>query len=146
MASKNSREKLWALASTGGAADARADVGVEMGNVGYLVITEEDQPIWETFFDSEGSSKEWDTDDEDENAEDYYGADYPEDELASDDEHGRNAYGFRAKGASDDEEWDEDTGVYSDDEEHDRMMNPWKTKTPSNFAKYLDQADSDDAS
>jgi len=137
---------VYVLAPAGSVDDAQMEVDGGPGNIGYLIITEEDQSIWETYIEGEASDKEWDTDDEDENAEGYYGADYPEDELASDDEHGRNAYGFRAKGVSDNEEWDEDTGVYSDDEGHDRMMNPWKTKTPTNFAKYLDQADSDDTS
>ena len=38
-------------------------------------------------------------------AEDFYGNDYPEDELDSDDEHDRNAYQYR-KDASDDGEYD----------------------------------------
>lgn len=33
----------------------------------YLVITEQDQPFWETYFEDEESDKEFDTDDEDEN-------------------------------------------------------------------------------
>jgi hypothetical protein len=94
-------------------------------DIGYLIIDEEDQSLWETFGDDDQSDKGWDTDEEDENAEDYYGADYPEDELASDDEFDRNAYGYRRHGDSDNEEWDEDTGTYSDDE-YERMMNPFK--------------------
>lgn len=35
--------------------------------IGYLVITEQDQPFWETYFEDDGSDKEFDTDDEDEN-------------------------------------------------------------------------------
>jgi len=56
-------------------------------------------------------------------AEGYYGADYPEDEVASDDEFGRGAYGYRNT-ASDDEQWDSDPGAWSDEE--DVMQNPWK--------------------
>lgn len=35
--------------------------------IGYLVITEQDQPFWETYFEDEETDKEFDTDDEDEN-------------------------------------------------------------------------------
>ncbi|KXL46485.1 MAG: hypothetical protein FE78DRAFT_166033 [Acidomyces sp. 'richmondensis'] len=97
----------------------------DLGDVGYLIISEDDQSVWETYLEDETSDKGWDTDDEDENAEDYYGADYPEDELPSDDEFDRNAYHFRNRGNSDEESWDEDTGAYSEDE-YDRLMNPWK--------------------
>lgn len=104
----------------------RANVYDALGNVGYLVITEEDQDVWETYLEDEPSDKDWNSDEEDENAEDWYGADYPDDELASDDEFGRNNdHGFRTRGAADDEEWDEDTGTFSDVED-DRQRNPWK--------------------
>lgn len=52
-------------------------------------------------------------------AEDYYGADYPEDEVSSDDEHGLNPYQYRAN-ASDDEEFDDgddEFNTFSGDEE-----------------------------
>jgi hypothetical protein len=39
-------------------------------------------------------------------AEDYYAADYPEDEVASDDEYGRDDYHYRTGNASDMEEYD----------------------------------------
>ena len=58
-------------------------------------------------------------------AEDYYGADYPEDEVASDDERDVGAYKYR-QGASDDEEFDSDTGAWSDDAED--LSHPWKQK------------------
>jgi hypothetical protein len=88
---------------------------------GILVIDDEDEERWKAFGDDEGSSDESvASDDEDENAEDYYGNDYPEDELQSDDEYDRGAYTYR-KGASDDEEWDAtgdgDAGIWSDDDE-----------------------------
>src|SRR5690606_36230402 len=41
-------------------------------------------------------------------AEDHYTADYPEDEVDSDDEYGRHAYYFRNRNASDEEEFDND--------------------------------------
>ncbi|GAB7339751.1 hypothetical protein MBLNU457_6313t1 [Dothideomycetes sp. NU457] len=91
-------------------------------SIGILVITEEDEEIWESYIEGEEEEK-FDTDDEDENAEDYYGADYPEDEVASDDEYNQGAYGYR-HGGSDDEQWDSETGTYSDEE--DAMKNPWK--------------------
>ena len=46
-------------------------------------------------------------------AEDYYGNDYPEDEIDSDDEYGRDAYKYR-RYVSDDEEYDEESGSRSD--------------------------------
>lgn len=111
-----------------------AQVSDPYANVGYLIITEEDQSLWETYMEEEGLSDEDPSDeDEDENAEDWYGADYPDDELASDDEFGRGAYGYRGNRGSDDEEYDEHT--FSDDE-YERQMNPWKNKTPAQFARY----------
>ncbi len=48
-------------------------------------------------------------------AEDFYGNDYPEDEVESDDEFGRGAYNYR-HGAADDEEYDEEVATWSDEE------------------------------
>lgn len=116
---------ILAPSSSDGAVQANAHDA--LGNVGYLVITEEDQDVWETYLEDEPSDKDWNSDDEDENAEDWYGADYPDEELASDDEFGRSSdHGYRAHGAADDEEWDADTGNFSDEAELDRQMNPWK--------------------
>ncbi|KAF2420313.1 hypothetical protein EJ08DRAFT_738662 [Tothia fuscella] len=92
----------------------------EMASIGHLVITEEDQELWQTYIDDDEDEK-FDTDDEDSNAEDYYGADYPEDEVDDDDEFDRNAYKYRNKGASDEEEWDENDDIaLSDDEDNVR--------------------------
>ncbi|KAK3071609.1 hypothetical protein LTR53_008320 [Teratosphaeriaceae sp. CCFEE 6253] len=125
------------LASTEALALHEQQTETALPDIGYLVITTEDRSLWEAYIEDEPSDREWDTDDEDENAEDYYGADYPEDELASDDEFGRGAYGYRAKAGSDGEEWDEETGAYSDDEaEDERRANPWKLKTPQQFAAH----------
>jgi hypothetical protein len=48
-------------------------------------------------------------------AEDNPRNDYPEDEVSSEDEHGHSAYKYR-HGASDDEEYDLEDQVSSDDE------------------------------
>jgi hypothetical protein len=127
-------------------------------NIGYLIITEADESLWETYMhDLEGSDSE-PTDEDDENAEDYYGADYPSDELASDDEFDRGgaAYGYRARRGSNDEQYnlnddddDEDEITWSDEEDM-RMMNPFAaaagkrervgpSRVERQFAKYLDQ-------
>ncbi|TKA82633.1 hypothetical protein B0A55_00753 [Friedmanniomyces simplex] len=136
----------YVLAPSDGAAPPDISISNELSDIeiGYLIITDEDQSVWETYIEDEPSDQDCDTDDEDENAEDYYGADYPEDEMASDDEGGRNAYGYRANGASDGEEWDEDTGAYIDDGEYERTMNPWKAKTPREFVAHQDLADAGD--
>ena len=57
-------------------------------------------------------------------AEDFYGNDYPEDEVNSDDEFDRGAYNYR-HGASDDEEFGEETTTWSDEEDEARPS--WST-------------------
>ena len=57
-------------------------------------------------------------------AEDFYGADYPEEEVDSDDEYDRDAYKYRYN-ASDDEEYDSEAGVWSDEED---LRYPWQKK------------------
>lgn len=52
-------------------------------------------------------------------AENYYAADYPDDEVASDDEYGRIPYSFRNGNDSDHEE-----NVYNDDEDGDDEDRP----------------------
>lgn len=124
------------LAPTTELGATHVDMQTELGNVGYVVITKEDQSLWETYLEDELSDQGEISDEDDENAEDYYGADYPEDEVASDDEFGRNAYGYRGR-ASDEEEWDEDTAAWSDDEDG-LMKNFLKDKkTLPQFDKYL---------
>lgn len=49
-------------------------------------------------------------------AENHPSADYPEDEVDSDDEFGRNPYFYRNRNASDAEEFDEDDATFSDDD------------------------------
>lgn len=130
------------LASTNGYGDNHATADVlrvqnPSGNIGYLVITEEDEELWENYMESQDHQDSDATDDEDENAEDYYAADYPSDELASDDEYDRGAYGYRGQGGSDDEQYDQQTWS---DEEDERMRNPFgrKAEIPKAFRKYLD--------
>ncbi|KAL2752523.1 hypothetical protein ACRALDRAFT_1083244 [Sodiomyces alcalophilus JCM 7366] len=62
--------------------------------------TQEDM---ELFYGNEDSDSDDDWDDEDENAENHYTADYPEDEVASDDEYDRNPYLYHNDDASDDD-------------------------------------------
>ena len=56
-------------------------------------------------------------------AEDFHGNDYPEDEVESEDEHGRGAYGYRHR-ASDDEQFENDDSMWSDEE--CTYQSPWK--------------------
>ena len=71
-------------------------------------------------------------------AENHYTADYPDDEVDSDDEYDRNAYHYRNKNASDDEEYDEN------DEEGDAMRYPWsKPKQPFRRGFKHDDEDTD---
>ncbi|KAI1078449.1 hypothetical protein F5B20DRAFT_229917 [Whalleya microplaca] len=93
-------------------------------NVGLLVFDAD--PDLE-FFYGEGtdSEDEWAEDDEDENAENYYTADYPDEEVASDDEYDQNAYIFRNGNASDLEEYDlkdeSDESAWSDKDVESRF-------------------------
>jgi hypothetical protein len=63
-------------------------------------------------------------------AENHYTADYPDEEVASDDEFDRNAYNYRTGNASDLEEYDEDfeEDVALSDDDGDATMYPWKAK------------------
>ncbi|KAG5959902.1 hypothetical protein E4U58_004817 [Claviceps cyperi] len=81
-------------------------VDVSSTEVGILVLGEEEESV--LFFGSAlDEDDELGEDDEDENAENYYAADYPENEVDSDDEFGRQAYMYRHGNNSDDEEFDE---------------------------------------
>lgn len=64
-------------------------------------------------------------------AEDYYGNDYPEDEVNSDDEYGKGAYNYR-HGNSDEEEYGEDTPAWSDDEDGSRILTQPRLGIPGN--------------
>ncbi|KAI9691545.1 MAG: hypothetical protein M1822_007616 [Bathelium mastoideum] len=111
----------------------------ENGTYGILVIDEDDQPLWEEFIDDEeGSEKDWNSEDEDENAEDFYGADYPEEEVDVDDEYDTGAYNYRYN-ASDDEQYDSETIAWSDEEE---LRYPWKASARAKPETY--ESDSDE--
>ena len=100
--------------------DADGKLPETTGTVGFLVISEEDEEWWNG---EDESDKEFDTDDEDENAEDYYANDYPEDELDEDDEYDRNLYQKKYRHGSDDEEYnlDEDDDAIKSGEDEDDL-------------------------
>lgn len=89
-------------------------VDVNPSDIGVLVLEgdEDTMLFYGTLNDDDDELAE---DEEDENAENHYTADYPEDEVASDDEYGRNPYSYRTYNASDDEEFDEND--FDDEEE-----------------------------
>jgi hypothetical protein len=96
------------------------DAPVPTGDVGLLVISEDDEDWWDN---EDASDREFDTDDEDSNAEEYYANDYPEDEMSDDDEFDRNLYKKKYRHGSDDEEFnlgdDDDDAVGSGEDEDD---------------------------
>lgn len=78
---------------------------IDPEKVGLLVF--DNEPDVDFFYGEEGDSDdEYPEDDEDENAEDYYAADYPDEEVDSEDEYNRAAYQYRTGNASDLEEYD----------------------------------------
>lgn len=89
------------------------------GTIGYIEVKKEDEDWWNG---EDESDKEFDTDDEDENAEDYYANDYPEDELDEDDEYNRDPYQGKFRHGSDDEEYNldnDDDAIGSGEDEDD---------------------------
>ncbi|KAG5940998.1 hypothetical protein E4U53_007506 [Claviceps sorghi] len=75
-------------------------------DIGILVLDDDEDSM--LFFGSAPDEEdEFGEDDEDENAENHYTADYPEDEVDSDDEFDRQAYMYRHGNNSDEEEFDE---------------------------------------
>lgn len=115
------------------------------GRIGYLMIEEEDKPLWETYADNEDESdQDWDSEQDDENAENFYGADYPEDEVAEEDEYNHHAYKYRHKGAADEEEFDSDSDVWDDPTDTDFLEeHPWKRKQWQGPEEFLAGAKSD---
>ncbi|KAF2456531.1 hypothetical protein BDY21DRAFT_53273 [Lineolata rhizophorae] len=80
------------------------------GTIGVLVIGPDDEEDWklygeEQLWEDEEEVEDYNSDEDDENDENYYAADYPEEELDFDDEMGYGAYNYR-HGGSDDEEYD----------------------------------------
>ncbi|CZR66860.1 uncharacterized protein PAC_16761 [Phialocephala subalpina] len=99
-------------------------------NIGFLIL--DSQPDIEEFYrEDEGSSEEEDEADEDENAENHYTADYPDEEVDSDDEYNRNAYHYRTHNASDLEEFeDANQDMMFSDDENEGTKYPWMQKKP----------------
>ena len=105
------------------------DLAIQNAAIGSIAIHEQDEELWNEYsseVDEDEDDKEFDTDGEDSNAEDYYGADYPEDELSEDDEFDEPGVAYRHRRyASDDEQFgsedaDEDDAAFSGDEhDHD---------------------------
>ncbi|KAH8801496.1 hypothetical protein F5884DRAFT_684691 [Xylogone sp. PMI_703] len=104
-------------------------------NIGLLIL--DSQPdIDEFYIDGSDSEEEEDDEDEDENAENHYTADYPDEEVASDDEYDIDPYRYRTHNASDLEEYDIDDAVFSDeDTEISRQAHPWSWQPRAKAAK-----------
>lgn len=99
------------------------------GGYGILVMTEEQHELFLEVYGEDATSEDeedWDSEQDDENAENYYAADYPEDEVDEDDERDLGAY---EKYRRDEEEYDSDDAVYSADEGPDSERYPW-TRRP----------------
>ncbi|KAB8801897.1 hypothetical protein FH972_026718 [Carpinus fangiana] len=104
----------------------------EHGNIGYLVIDDSDEALWQTYASDlvpEEEEDDWDSEQDDENAENYYGADYPEEEVNSGEE---RVYRFR------DEEYDLADASSSDGGVDDEVelwetypRHAWKERTTS---------------
>ncbi|KAI5286126.1 hypothetical protein KEM54_000039 [Ascosphaera aggregata] len=76
-------------------------------NIGIVVITDEDAPYWEEYLDTgneEDEAKDWASEDEDSNAEDYFANEYPEEEDSEDGE--REGKGLWYDDDDDDEQKD----------------------------------------
>ncbi|PNS15257.1 hypothetical protein CAC42_8258 [Sphaceloma murrayae] len=102
-------------------------------DVGYLILPSEESSsyFWSSTSKQPGdlSSSGDEQDDEDSNAEDYYGADYPDDEVDEDDEMGIGAYRFRRGGSEDEDEFADPGWAgrrYGSDGSEDGGDNPWK--------------------
>lgn len=100
--------------------DADGNIPQHEGIIGYIVLKDEDEEWWNG---EDESDQEFDTDEDDENAEDYYANDYPEDELDTDDEFDRDPYQSKYRHGSDDEEYDleNDADVHSGDEDDEHF-------------------------
>lgn len=80
----------------------------ESKSFGYLIIDADEEELWDQYLrDEADDDDDWDEEDEDSNAEDNPRNEYPDEELSSDDEYGRNIYKYR-QDHSDDEQFDED--------------------------------------
>lgn len=92
-------------------------------SIGLLVL--DSQPDIDDFYDSdEESDSDIYDEEEDENAENHPRTEYPDEEVQSDDEYGRNPYQYRNGNASDNEEYDSEDARFSDEEREGRKE-PW---------------------
>lgn len=102
--------------------DASGNLPAATGTIGLLILADGDEDWWNG---SDSSDKEFDTDDDDSNAEEYYANDYPEDELSEDDEFDRAPWKRAHRKGSDDEEFDAndsaDDGVLGSGEDEDDL-------------------------
>ena len=97
---------------------------------GILVIPDGQEELFLEVYGEDATSddeEDWDSEQDDENAENYYAADYPEDEVESDDEYGVGAYQKyrRHGGGSDDEEFGSEDGGDVDEDGIDTVRYPW---------------------
>lgn len=97
---------------------------------GILVIPDEQEELFLEVYGEDATSddeEDWDSEQDDENAENYYAADYPEDEVESDDEYGMGAYQKyrRHGGGSDDEEFGSEDEADVDEDGIDTVRYPW---------------------
>ncbi|TFB05233.1 hypothetical protein CCMA1212_002894 [Trichoderma ghanense] len=81
-------------------------IDVLPSDVGLLVLDGEEENML-FYGPPQDEEDDYAEDDEDENAENYYTADYPEDEVDTEDEFDRHAYMYRNANASDEEEFDD---------------------------------------
>jgi hypothetical protein len=97
-------------------------------NFGLLVL-DGDADIDEFYRESLEEEEDDEDEDEDENAENHYSADYPDEEVESDDEFDRNPYNYRGNQCNEPEdnysEEDDDNAAFSDGDE---ARYPWKAK------------------
>ncbi|KAH8894805.1 hypothetical protein GQ53DRAFT_820491 [Thozetella sp. PMI_491] len=100
---------------------SRLPADVAPHKVGFLVF--DNEPDVDFFYgDDDADEEEDDPDEDDENAENYYGADYPEDEMEWSDEMGYNPTKYRTRNDSDFESYDVRDW---DDEEEDVVEKIW---------------------
>jgi len=108
-------------------------------NMGLLIL--DSQPDIDEFYrDDHSSDEEEEDEEEDENAENHYTADYPDEEVDSADEYGRNAWNYRTRNASDLEEFDEDDAVWSDDE-NEATKYPWMQRDTDRSVRMDEDSD-----
>lgn len=112
----------------------------QLDNVGYLVITDDDRSLWETYLEEEAASdQDWNSDEDDENAENYYAADYPDEEMGSDDDLFWDVIDSEEQHRpAGDEEYDEYTGRAVEEEDVFRSGT-----VPRRFQRYLEEDGND---